>query len=1295
MADENNLEINIGINPANAESGARRTSAAVGSVVNEAKEMGTAFNRLKAALDPSYAAQQKYTRAVEEFDRQLKAGKLTQQQYAQGVESVKRAFDTQLASIERNSAAAKRAAQEKSIAILQEASARERSATEAKRLADQWVQIEQRNTQALRQELQQRKVANKAYVDEAVRTARQAAQARIEAERAGGATVTRGAENRIVADAARAAKQAARERVVAEDQANDEIYQSYQETYQAAKVLSAEAAATMKATAADRAHAETAVTQASLAVEKAERREAAQVARQTTAVASQAAKERAAAEKQVTTATKEQARATEEAARAARREANSLNEVRASINPAFAAQQRYNQTMQQATALLMANKLQQGEWTQVQRQAKIQMDINTRSLGRMNQAGVQMGYQIQDVTASIASGINPMVIFAQQSGQVAYALQGMGGKASMVASILGGIWVQAGLAAVYILYQLWSGTKDQTSATIDLTDAEAIRAAGVSDLNDTIDEYIKKQKEANTETSRANDLAIEGAKAYRDKVILEMNAAVARRDRAKTAMDTNTELSKNGRGLTDPAAVGALYTEYYLAQRAVDSLTDSYNKAMKAETQAAITAAKHRASLTSSEAAHEAWTQSITDSYEKIGNSRELTAEDQKNLEILFRRGDLQLKEAQDREARATKNQIGLNEQLYKSRNDAISIAANSLTKQGFYINPNHSDPTKIGKHPGMGAKAHADHAIDVNIPGIGNEASDPVAKMKMDEMVRQYQAAGFRVLWNGRVYEPPGSKRASYDIPANKNQHTDHAHIEAPANLVGRPVGMGLAKGMVSGLQELETEAQKAAKALVEVIDTREQVLKSDGSPTVEKLHDIITLERQRVGIITKAYGKGSSEAEKAKQHEIQVVRRYNALVIQEETRKIDQEQKLQEIKGEASDARSRAQLESELSRLEFLHHNSLISDNRYLQQKALLMDREFQESINRENRIWTSKKAYAQREISLEGQTADKIRNIQRDLERGELEHQRRLQDIKLKYAQTSQSLQQEEAQKTLDSWKGVTDTFSQSLGSSLQQLWMKQTTISQALLNMADQMVFKLMELGRRELDAWIMKELKKLIFGKQTSQALLSQAQQTGAVERSIQLATGKGAEAAGALKTAAAVKGAATQQGVSAAAGTAEITNQAAQSAAGAYKSTVVIPFIGPVAAPAAAALALAAVLGFASLISAEGGAGEIKRDGQLARLHAKEMVLPAWIAEPLRQSLSAPSSSGMMLGASMAGAAARTAQSTYGDSFEFNYQPKHTNMGATMDELLRRDGQRLRKWIKNEIRNGNIKGGSL
>ena len=92
---------------------------------------------------------------------------------------------------------------------------------------------------------------------------------------------------------------------------------------------------------------------------------------------------------------------------------------------------------------------------------------------KSQRAGMQqLGYQISDVGASFGSGINPMVIFAQQGGQVAQAMSLMGGAAGKFGALLAGPWGAAILSGVTILGLLLTKKEKNTKASNDLTEAE-------------------------------------------------------------------------------------------------------------------------------------------------------------------------------------------------------------------------------------------------------------------------------------------------------------------------------------------------------------------------------------------------------------------------------------------------------------------------------------------------------------------------------------------------------------------------------------------------------------------------------------------------------------------------------------------------------------------------------------------------------------------------------------------------------------------------------------------------------
>ena len=84
----------------------------------------------------------------------------------------------------------------------------------------------------------------------------------------------------------------------------------------------------------------------------------------------------------------------------------------------------------------------------------------------------------------------------------------------------------------------------------------------------------------------------------------------------------------------------------------------------------------------------------------------------------------------------------------------------------------------------------------------------------------------------------------------------------------------------------------------------------------------------------------------------------------------------------------------------------------------------------------------------------------------------------------------------------------------------------------------------------------------------------------------------------------------------------KIGGDAAKAASGAYSALAGIPYVGPVLAPAAAATAFAAVMAFGSGIKSAAGGFDIPSGlNPVTQLHAEEMVLPADIANPLRDSL--------------------------------------------------------------------------
>lgn len=335
-------------------------------------------------------------------------------------------------------------------------------------------------------------------------------------------------------------------------------------------------------------------------------------------------------------------------------------------------------------------------------------------------------------------------------------------------------------------------------------------------------------------------------------------------------------------------------------------------------------------------------------------------------------------------------------------------------------------------------------------------------------------------------------------------------------------------------------------------------------------------------------------------------------------------------------------------------------------------MLDKEYQLSMAHEARMYNLKLQYLRDKLALPGLTLAEQRNINSQISDEMLAHEQRVFDINMTFGNRTRDFQFQIMDKMEEKWRNLGQTIEQSLSQAFKNIWTHSGSFWQDMVNLADQMVYQaFIEPMSKAVSNWIISQMKMLF------------------VKKSVDTAATASAVASQGIQTAAATTGAAAQTGAAAAAGASEITTNAAVAAAGAYKSTVVIPFIGPVAAPAAAALALAAVLGFGALISARGGQGEVKQDGQLTQLHKKEMVLPAYIAEPLRQGLANPSG-GMFRSAGVAGTSVRNSTTNRSGDVVLNYGPKNTNMTATFDDMLKRDSRTLRRWIQNEVRNGGL-----
>jgi hypothetical protein len=302
----------------------------------------------------------------------------------------------------------------------------------------------------------------------------------------------------------------------------------------------------------------------------------------------------------------------------------------------------------------------------------------------------------------------------------------------------------------------------------------------------------------------------------------------------------------------------------------------------------------------------------------------------------------------------------------------------------------------------------------------------------------------------------------------------------------------------------------------------------------------------------------------------------------------------------------------------------------------------------IDAENDDYKRKRDALSAEINLGHLKQGEEANLNRQIEQLEAEHVNRLRTINAQNAAAMQKDTNAKADAIRAKWQSIFQPIVQSWTQSLQGMINGTTNLRKALLNIGNAI--------ETEAIQWMTKVLTRF---------LVNEATKTAAVEA--------GATTRGGIEEAASVKSIA----LSAITSLKQIVHQAAVAAAGAYAAIARIPYVGPILAPAAAAAALYGVYSLGkSVLSAEGGLGEVPEDGTLISAHAREMVLPASLAVPLRQ---------MLLSGGAANNNARPAANDSGTAFHY-----HDHAGTRTPDDITANLDAFARAIKKAHRAGKL-----
>jgi hypothetical protein len=237
--------------------------------------------------------------------------------------------------------------------------------------------------------------------------------------------------------------------------------------------------------------------------------------------------------------------------------------------------------------------------------------------------------------------------------------------------------------------------------------------------------------------------------------------------------------------------------------------------------------------------------------------------------------------------------------------------------------------------------------------------------------------------------------------------------------------------------------------------------------------------------------------------------------------------------------------------------------------------------QEIRIENAKFAALEAELQAEFDAANATADMQKKLQSQLDQIETQHYAKLRQLDLKSVTESQQ-----------AWQGIIAPIGNAFQSSLTGIINGNETLRQAVTKLGESVVSDFTNMAVKRATTWLESELT-MTTATQSGEAARLASQQAGD-------AAGKAADAA---------------------AGSTSVFGDANKAAASTYAATADIPIVGPVLAPIAAAGAFAAVMAF-DVFSAAGGFDVPAGLNPVTQLHAREMVLPAGIADPLRASLS-------------------------------------------------------------------------
>lgn len=505
-----------------------------------------------------------------------------------------------------------------------------------------------------------------------------------------------------------------------------------------------------------------------------------------------------------TAATRGASSANDSAATNATKYQAALMRVLQATDQQAAEQQRLNNLLTDSKRLLDAKIISEERHAQVLALVNNAGKEQAAVSGMQRMGYQQLGFQANDMITMYSLGARPTQIFASQMGQVVQATQLALGGTSKFAAFLMGPWGIAASIAVIALIPLIGKLLEQNNA-LDAAIDKMRKEAEETELNRkakeaysrTLEGQIALQREMTAELEKSSKSqrqqrqeALNGAQSLHQDMMRSRGELNAEIDAARKRVDDLNKAIAAGPplGATDATSyMQGLLLAATKAEEKVKGLQEQARQADAAISEQAKNIRRANAEIIESQV--EAATDPLVGIRERYGAMADAARDAYTNMKTSaeqYRAEMDRIAKAQAQAEAAERNRANAASSgvaTFRSREQAIGIAGRELQRAGLRVSENDQFGGVKGQHKSAG---HGKYAIDINSGTGVVEADVPDLRAKFDQLARRYQARGYRVLWNGKIYEANGDG-PSGSIPSGQHQHRDHMHVEAPSTIVGK----------------------------------------------------------------------------------------------------------------------------------------------------------------------------------------------------------------------------------------------------------------------------------------------------------------------------------------------------------------------------------------------------------------------------------------------------------------------------------------------------------------------------